>query len=258
MLSKHIKKKFLKQDEKYILKDGSVGIEFNLNENNQKLFKSNYKSGIVKFTQKETENDIYGVICRYGKGNHFPIPIPDFSLAYFNYAYLNNSNIKEVQRDLIKKLHGSNLIEHDCEKELYSYFGQASSIIIMLFSAVESFANYLIPEDAPYIDDNKILYDKDEIQKKLDIIDKFKKVIAFSLKMDFFNCNDVNRYSILELRNLRNELVHLKHDLKLQNAKYIIEKLINFNYDRAIQSVADLMNFYKPGYVEPCDCEADF
>ncbi len=66
MISKHIKKKFLKQDEKCILKNGSVGIEFNLNDNNQKLFKSYYESSIIKFTQINTENNIYGVICRYG------------------------------------------------------------------------------------------------------------------------------------------------------------------------------------------------
>ena len=256
---KHIKKKYLFQ--------GALPIS-NINNHqtldllgdNQELLKQKSKDCFVGLKLSESGEMIYAFIYNH-KGKYINIPLPDYTLVYYNFAYSLNIERKKQQEILLSQLSNVDTITHDCSNELFNFYGLASSYVVNLFTSIESFINSMLPDGENYIVDGKNkteVYNKTQIQENVCFMDKLKIVLPQFHKKNFFKDRTPTNQHIINLKELRDEIVHTKSDIKLETSVELFRRLLNFKYDETLDSVASLMNFYKPNYIEACSCGKDF
>ena len=256
---KHIKKKYLFQGV-LPLTDSSKLFEFDLKADNQQLLKAKSKDSIIALKQTDSNEFIYGFIYNQ-KGKQICIPLPDFTLVYYNFAYSLNIERKNQQEKLLSLLSNVETITDDSSNELYNFYGIASSYVVNLFTSIESFINSLLPDGGKYIYDGKKkteIYNKMQIQENISFLDKLKLVLPQFHNKNFFKDRTPTNQHIFNLKELRDEIVHTKSDSKLELSIELFKRLLNFKYDETLDSVAAFMNFYKPNYIEPCKCGKDF
>lgn len=256
---KHIKKKYLFQG---ILPRTDLNNlhELNLKNDNQQILKAKSKDSFVALKLTDSDDLIYGFIYNH-KGKYISIPLPDYTLVYFNFAYSLNIERKNQQEKLLSLLSNVETITDDSSNELYNFYGIASSYVVNLFTSIESFINSLLPDDGKYIIDGKKkteIYNKMQIQENISFLDKLKLVLPQFHNKNFFKDKTPTNQHIYNLKELRDEIVHTKSDSKLELSIELFKRLLNFKYDETLDSVAALMNFYKPSYIEPCKCGKDF
>lgn len=204
---------------------------------------------------------IKGMAIKYNKQN-LVIPIPDLTLVYFDSAYNANISRKNAIEKLInKQTPNENNINEDASNEIYQYYGYASNCIISLFTSLESFINFIIPEDSDY--ENKLknkteVYNKEQIQRNINFNDKLKKVLPQLTGKNFFLNQTLTNQLITDLKNIRDELVHPKSEENFDNQQMLINKLITFKYDKCFDAVSKFMNYYIPDYIKECPCNLDY
>ncbi len=253
---KHIKKKPIKQfdDNSSILSTATKYKNLDptviKNHKNQEIFIETNKGNVIKcFCQKINDKDLI-------------IPFPDLTLVYFDSAYNLNIRRKEFQKK-IKSNTSYTDIEGEIDfHEIYNYYGLASSCLISLFTTIESFVNHILPNDKSYlIETNKSteFYTKEQIQRNIPFDDKVNKVLPFFFKNQSYFANQTpSNQHIINLKKLRNEIVHPKSDKNHNKQEELIKKIINFKYDETFEAVKSFINYYIPNYIEECDCGVDY
>lgn len=258
---KHIKKKYLFQLE--------------LTDEIEKVLET--KGEIINGTSKELlkkakESDLYvkteqGFLIKSFpfsySGKNALIPIPDLSLVYFDSAYNLNVLRKEKEKELFSKIIANEeKLGEDATNEIYRYYGFASSCVISLFTAIESFINHIIPNDKPYIKPLRHkteIYTKEQVQKSISFDEKTKLVLPYFFEgKNYFKQPSASNQHIVNLKSLRDEIVHPKSEVTFQKQEELIKRLLNFKYDKTFESVASFMNFYEKDYITECDCGVDF
>lgn len=259
---KHIKKKYSYQEkitkelEKKIEEKGEVVEAYN-----QDFIKKSKKKDL--FIRTDEDYLIKGFA--YKKGNKIAlIPIPDLSLVYFDSAYNLNELRKEKEKDFFKKrIIKDGKLGEDATNEIYRYYGYASSCIISMFTAMECFINFILPENKEYI---KVIpnkrtenYTKEQIQKVIPFDEKKNKVLPYFFDgKSFFKNQTKHTQHLNNLKELRNEIVHPKTEDSFRKQEKLIRKLIDFKYDETFEALSVFMNFYKKGFVIECDCGVDY
>lgn len=131
----------------------------------------------------------------------------------------------------------------------------------MLFTSIEAFLNSQIPND--YVYKNKQsskteLYDWLQIQKHIDFSTKIKKILPEITGKSYFTKSTINNELILNLKEFRDDIIHTKNDSSPLIYHKLIDKAIKFKYDKTIEAVAHFINYYKPNYIEVCNCGKNF
>lgn len=75
---------------------------------------------------------------------------------------------------------------------------------------------------------------------------------------NFFQYRTPTNAHIYKLKELRDDIVHIKSDRTGQNNIDILKRLLGFQYDETFQAVFKLFNFYKEGFIEECPCNQNF
>lgn len=256
---KHIKRKFLFHDElqKIDLTESSNYIK--KDEINEQLLKKNSKDGFI-ILETELGEKVFSFIYN-NSGKHFMIPVPDFSLVNYNFAYTLNIERKEHRRKLIENLADLTTPNEVSNTYAYDYQGCASSCVICLFTAIECFVNDIIPEDFVYqikSPRKTETYDKKQIQVSISFMDKLTQVLPSAFGISFFKNSTPTNNHIYNLRDLRNDIVHTKSDRSGKNNIEILKRLLNFKYDETLEATFKLFNFYRPGFIEECPCDKDW
>jgi hypothetical protein len=195
-------------------------------------------------------------------GQPYMFPIPDLTLIYFTQAQSNIKDIQVYKNELLTKSAIAKIQTESSTNEFYQFYGAAAAAIIFLSTALESFINQSIPENFIFRQANgqkKCIeeYDHEQIQRFLSTDSKIKNVMPSIYKKDFYKIQNKNTLNIDSLKRLRDEIIHTKI-VKNEMHHGVIKKLLAFNYDGALQSVAVFMNFYNPNYIIECDCGLDF
>lgn len=257
---KHIKKKYLfqkKLDEKMTQMLANKGEKIEKSSND--LIRKSKEIDLFFTTDKDFL--IKGFPFNYN-GEIALIPIPDLSLVYFDSAYQLNRDRLSMQVKLFDKLVKQTEIGEDATNEIYRYYGYASSCIISLFTAIESYINHIIPNEKPYIKElkNKTeYYTKEQVQKGLSFDNKVKEVLPYFFDgKNFFRNSSLANQHITNLKNLRNEIVHPKSEASFRKQEELIQSLLNFKYEKTFEAVMKFMNYYQSDYIVECDCGVDF
>lgn len=188
------------------------------------------------------------------------IPELDPILVYFDTAYSSFKVIKERRKNMLGHFKGEEMEEHYINA-LYSYYGCVNTFVMMLFTAVEAFINYNIPENYVHrkILTNKVKSsDKDRIMRYFSF-DQKMEIINDVFKKDFKLTHSIEFDLIIKLKEFRDSLIHLKPE-KGNNVpySYIYKHGLNFPFEETMDAVMDFMNFYKADSVRYCGCSKDF
>ena len=154
---KHIKRKFLFHDYLQKVNIPESINSFKKNEVNEQFLKENAKENIL-ILETELGEKIFSFIYN-NSGKHCMIPVPDFSLVNYNFAYKLNIERKKHRKKLIENLTDLTTPNEVSNTYAYDYQGCASSCIICLFTAIECFINDIIPENFIYKNGLFQLYD---------------------------------------------------------------------------------------------------
>lgn len=175
-------------------------------------------------------------------------PLPDLTLQYFSIAQTYYNEVIVSKKILFKQLKLSPNINLDSFIKLNSnFYGCAYTYLTNLFSSIESFINYLIPFNYEYQGKNHF-----QIQKQQDFKTKIKEIIPEITNKSFLSENNDKYSQLLKLKEIRDEFVHPKiiADEQYDFYKSHLEKILNFDYKKAIYVVKDYINFYKPNHIE--------
>lgn len=256
---KHIKRKFLFHD---ILQNQKLFEKFEYygkTDIDESLLKKNSKEGFV-ILETDLGEKVFSFIYN-NNGKHCMIPVPDFSLVNYNFAYTLNIQRKEYRKKLVENLADLNTPNEVSSTLAYDYQGCASSCIICLFTSIECFINNLIPENFIYeikSDRKTETYNKSQIQISISFTDKLTKVLPKALGKNFFSKQTLTNAHIYSLRDLRNDIIHTKSDKTGKNNVDILKRLLNFKYDDTLMATFKLFNFYKENFIEECPCENEW
>ena len=257
---KHIKKSFLLEldsaefdkgiQERPELKSAKVTDKDVLKKNN----------GAIIYVQNSDEKTIGGLVQKINN-DHFIFPVPDPTLVYFHSAQINLIRAKETKETLIEKLSEVEIQKAIPIHELYNYYGYSTAVIINLFTALESFLNQQIPTSFQYLRESKKsteIFNYGQIMEHIDFKTKLTQIIPKIAEKDFMkNQTPTNQY-IWNLKEFRDDIVHTKPKAEHPLYEDLMKKSLNFKYDKAIDAVAKLMNYYQSNYIVECDCGQDY
>lgn len=255
---KHIKKKYQFQQNLELPEDSPL-IKVPKEVFNQEVLKANHKKNNLLI--QTDDNDTYLGFIYNNSGTYIPIALPDFTLVYFDFAYKLNINREEVKKELLSKLSTQETMTEDRSDELYKFYGLSTSCIVNLFTSIESFINHLLPDDKNYewVKNNRTeIYNRDQIQLGISFMDKLKNVLPQFYGKNFFTKPTKANAHLINLKELRDSLIHTKSDTTFDTHIETFRKLLNFKYYETFEAVSLLFNFYKPGYMEPCPCNNDW
>ena len=133
------------------------------------------------------------------------------------------------------------------------FFQLATNCIINLQSALESFANRIIPENYLYIDKTGNIISPTISHKLYNTLPKLKNIDFRQAKNKKYNL------PIEKLIQLRNNIIHLKPVEKTNSGyKGIYRDLLDFDFQKTILGVKTFINFYENNLIEECQCGNDF
>ena len=176
----------------------------------------------------------------------FMFPEPNPVCIYYNSAikHLENSNL--IKKDLFEVKNGFN--SNDNFVEFSKYYSEISQGIILLVTTLEGFLNQLLPDDIEFLYLEK-KHNKSHIEM-LDISTKIRKVVKHLHNIDFYVTNPTEYDNISLLVNLRNDLVHLKTNIKSNLTVYqdLYKRLIDIDLINISESVFIFINKIVPNY----------
>jgi hypothetical protein len=180
------------------------------------------------------------------------IKLPEINpvTIYFANSIMSSKNILPLKKQLIKNAESGIMNPHSFAE----YFQLSFNCIINLQASVETFLNKLLDEKNYVFTYNNGRERIGKIHEKIDNV--IPELYGKSFQSEFpSEYNDLK-----ELINLRNKIIHLNPENGQTNSKYKIpyRQILEFNFDKAISSAKNFINFYESNLIEQCDCGKDF
>ena len=211
--------------------------------------------------------------------NTIPIPTAHPVPIYYDMALRQSNYLKNQKREIIDEARANRSIE-DMLRLLFYYFGSSSVFASQLTASLECFVNLMIKDDTKYTRQKDLDSTKDSnvLQRFFAFFFKTNKnkeltgeeIIWVPLreKIEFLipeltDKNDFNSKfpkgisNIRTLINYRNKCIHPTKDeeFAMDNYENLYRNCLTFNYDSALKSVKDFINYYsKEPIIEECFC----
>lgn len=185
-------------------------------------------------------------VLKTKSGSLIAIPEPNLVLIYFRIALDNVFEAKEkyVIYTQTKKNSPAKF------NSLNEYLSRTIIAITFLMTTIEAFMNQLLPENLKLFLRGKTL-NKSKIEW-LDLETKIKRILPKIANIHFHQTNQADYFNIIELKKIRNNLVHLKTISLANMTSYqtLIETLLNFEFDKYSSSVRTLLDTIDTTLVE--------
>lgn len=255
---KHLIKKYVKAID---ISQGVVDVlnEARVDENKLSEISQNKLDGYYGMIQFDN-NKLIQTFKYITDNKTFLIPEPDPIVIYFDTARLYHKTIQERRNKLFENLKVANNIVA-VSGDFYWYYSTVCNYVIFLFLSAEALVNKLIPKDFEYkkeIQGRKTeLYNKFQIQRHIEFIEKIKNVLPEALGKNFVMDHTHKFEDLKMLKNFRDEIVHTKsHEAeKVQNFyEGLFTMSLDFEFDRTLMSTKDFINYYQPNLIEECTC----
>lgn len=191
----------------------------------------------------------------------FPEPIQlYFSLAYSNYEFSIQTRNNIVFQKSQRKRTPFNFVN----EYLYNWHLQYKiSTIIFLHSTIEAFVNYMMPDEFIYKQEitgkktdkfHKTTkeYNKEQTERYISFKEKISSVTHQITQINISKDHKKIYDNILNLSEVRNDLIHLRSTAQDKNQKYfekVFEKLINIDLFPFVESVKNFVNLIKPDFI---------
>jgi hypothetical protein len=197
---------------------------------------------------------IYGFDYRYKQDKIF-IPELNPVTVFFSNATMSLKKLIEYREILFSESPSTKDFQKNVDLKLFGNFFQLSSnCLFNLQASLESYANWVIPEEYKTLDKNG-----EEIYKP-SLTHKIFTTLPELKKKHFKKHNRKGNFVLVKIIELRNDIVHLKPIKDKTNTKYkkVYRKLLQFNFADAIKVVRDYINFFEPNLIEDCNCGNEF
>lgn len=248
-MTSHTKRKFV----------GNIKVDFDINEidkNNEygkKPSEVNFEIYNKAFIQTKDKTIIQGFV-HLVNGKPIIIPEPEPSILYFTNAESKLNELIKTQSIILEsKLFGD---LNDLSHTFFNFFQLSSDYIINLFTSIEAFNNSLIPDDFE-IRQNRKTFNKERTQRSMDFLSKLKKAIPKIMSKSFVNDFPEKYQFILELKNLRDNVVHTKNMQDGFPASYrnLYKSYLDFDFVKSYQIIKEYFNYYQTDWIEECNCD---
>lgn len=262
---KHLVKKYVRLSE---LTEDAAELAKNAPVDESELAKIGEKKMDGYLALALTEDNKLVQTFKYEENNSvYLIPEPDPIVIYFDTARHFYRTIQSKRDELFSKLLTDQVSQVNftaVNGDFYWYFSNVSACLIFLFLSIEAFVNKSIPIDFEYkkkIQDKRTeVYDKLQIQRNIDFLEKIKYVMP-----EVRGENFVQRYShkfeqIRKLKKFRDEIVHTKSFEGIGTSNFYQDLYImsfDFEFEMTLFSVRDFINFYQPNLIVECNCGMD-
>lgn len=250
---KHIKKKFLFEETRLPVREN---VEKQFVDRRDLDTLKEIKNDSVPFIQTTEETYIRAITHKHNNKNVI-LPIPDLTLAYYDFAYHGNIIRQDYEKKMFEKLNSQEDTTEDVIHEVYHYFGFASSCIIGMFTCVEAFMNQVIPDNFVYLKKSEKkteLFNKEQIQRGISFDEKIKNILP-----NLFNKKyDLSKSQIPALKKMRDDIVHTKSKSDFTLQEDLMKRVLGFKYTDCLVAIKDFINYYQDNYIEECDCSRDF
>lgn len=240
----------MKHSLKKFVHDFKVDFDLDQKNNSEKKIDFNkYDQAFIKTVDKEV---IQGFLYM-NNGNPIVIAEPDPCLLYFTQAEKNILEILELKSEILQPFEMKN--SHRVTECFFTFFQLTSSSLINFFASIEALNNSLIPNGFT-IRIKRKLYDKTKTQRFLTFNTKTEEVIPEIFKKSFA-LEFPEKYQLIQkMKTLRDNVIHTKNHSKGFSASYrdIFREYLDFDYEEAYKITKDYINYYKPNWIENCDC----
>jgi hypothetical protein len=195
----------------------------------------------------QTLNETIAISTRVEHNNKsyfFPEPNPVH--LFFSNATEHFEIANQLKNDLWKLKSNE---YHKLFNSFNAFFNEITTGIIMLYTSVEAFINQHIPENYTFIIDNKP-QTKNDIEW-MDIKEKIKDYLPIIFGIKFQITNEKDYQNILKVRQIRNDLIHLKTQLTINKTFYekLFSELIETKTGDLVDSVFIFMNTFRQDYL---------
>lgn len=169
------------------------------------------------------------------------LPIPDSTTIFLSRAEDLILNAQQLESKIIKQSKYKKILSTEYRNLLIIKI----QAIIFLVSAVESFVNIMLPNNATYLHSKLGQLDRNDIQKYLAISDKFSLITnGLSVKGDSVKWQRLN--SLIELRN---ECIHFKDHLLTVDINFFAN-LFDLDLQSELNLIEDVIKTIKVDYLK--------
>ncbi len=195
------------------------------------------------------------------KGKACTIPLANPVLIYFNLAQTHLRGIHSTKESLFGVFSEDKNVDEDSLQLFYGYFGQTSSFVVILMTAIEAFVNQKIDIDFKYHkqEQNKFtrVYDYSQIQRWIPLNEKIEEILNNTTNKNFAKNHPNKQIHLYNLKELRDLIVHTKAEKDYESYIELYKKTLNFKFNESIEAVKDFINYYEENLIEPCPCGRD-
>ncbi len=213
-----------------------------------KFLKDPYKMLFVA-----TEKDLYACTTLKFKGRHIVFPEPNPVSFYYSLAAGGERDINYFRQKLLLLYTAPEKLADPLKSEvvLFSLIFKVGSVgVIFSFCAIEALLNQLIPENYTAVRKNKML-NKEQIQRYYGFEEKLTKLIPSITGKDFALVYPKYYSTILHLKKIRDDLIHLKNNKDNWEAYYtvIYQEILDLNMTQILKAIKRMINFYHKGLI---------
>lgn len=190
---KHIKKKFRYENCDFFeqIKSSTKSSAFNIDS---KINHKNFKDKFILLSHN-SGNEFLSFAMKH-KNESFLVPIPDFTLMFYNHAYLLKSVLVEQKDRLLKSLRKKSSERTLCADEIYTFFGYLTSFIFNLYCSFESYVNKCISNRCYKLKMHSNGFEIQDPQRNLSLFDKIKLFFRKFMLITIFGLNIFNIISV--------------------------------------------------------------
>jgi hypothetical protein len=197
-----------------------------------------------------SDDNAYGICKLWYKRFPFLLPEPNPVTFYYSLAFDACKQFDDCHSKLALILQ-KDITPYSKSNELavaYSYLFKVNSMcIIFSFLAIEAFLNQQLPKYEEIIHKNKPV-SKEKIERSFKFDQKINEVIPTLSGKDFGKVYPKQMVLIRELKNLRNELTHLKQQKGSGLTRYeaLFQSVLDIDIKKIVRTVKQFVNFYYP------------
>jgi hypothetical protein len=210
--------------------------------------KAAFEDKELKFLHVDNER-IYGIDKLKLDDKYFLLLEPNPVTFYFSLAFDSLQQIDSVKIKLKEILSDPS---NDREKaQTFSFLFRVSSVCtIFSFLALEAFLNQCLP-DYRLIEFKEKMIGKKKIQNDAYFNDKFNDIIPKLLNKNFSNEHPDESQILMNLKKLRDSLIHLK-EVRDGFTAYngIYQEMLECDFKKVVSAVKECINFYSPDLIE--------
>jgi hypothetical protein len=171
----------------------------------------------------------------------------DCAIEHFNRAEdIKRKNFPECASKSSKMIGEIHFLDVDADETHICYnefLKLRMNAIIMLSTSVESFINHSIPNTYP---------NRARIERYCEFKEKLTVHLPESLGLiDYWTERDGLRNAIINLTDIRNNIIHLKTNSEEDFVTYfaVISQMLKFNFSKSLSHVREFMNSIAPDFI---------